>query len=154
MTGVQTCALPISGETNILLEGDFVGVSRIENISPNQTFKLSAGIDEEITVKKEKIINKVNESSLFTKNKIIDITYKIEIESHKKEPHKITIIDHIPVSRDHDIEVIQRKWDPKYDEIDEKGIVKWNLTINSGEKKDIVYSLTIKHPKEMSIEGL
>lgn len=150
----------LAGRVNVFLEGDFTGTSHIASIGPSEEFDLYLGMDEFVKVKRELIEKKVDETligTIVSPAKRIVFKYKLTVENYKSKKIKVKLFEAMPVSEDDRIRVKlhQVSLEPKEkDWKDRKGIWLWELELESGHKREIVYSFTLEHPREMQIEGL
>lgn len=150
----------LSGRVNIFLEGDYVGSSSIDNIAPSEEFDLYLGIDENVKVKRELLEKKVDETLIAgipaaTKRTVFK--YKLTVENYKSKKAALKLFEAMPVSEDERIKV---KINPVTHEPtlkdykDRKGIWLWEFELEPNQKREIIYSYTIEHPREMRVEGL
>lgn len=150
----------LSGDVNIFLEGDFVGSSIIANIAPGEEFDLYLGADENVKVKRELLEKKVDETLIAgipSPTRRTKFRYKITVENYKSKKVKVQLYDSMPVSQDDRIKVkmddISIMPDEK-DWKDKKGVYLWKLELEPKAKKEISFSFTIEHPRDMQVEGL
>jgi uncharacterized protein (TIGR02231 family) len=150
----------LGGRVNVFLDGDFVGVSGIDNIGPGEEFDLYLGADENVKVKREQIEKKVDETiigNIPSPNKRTSFKYKLTVENYKTKKIKIKLFEAMPVPEDDRIKVKsgQVSLEPKEkDWKDRKGVWLWELELLPKEKKEITYSFMVEHPREMQVEGL
>jgi hypothetical protein len=72
-------------------------------------------------------------------------------------PIILNLFDQVPVSQDEKIKVKDVKFsiDPaEKDYESRKGVMRWMLSLNPAEKKEISYSFAIERPRDLQIEGL
>jgi len=150
----------LGGKVNIFLDGDFVGNSSIDNIGPEEEFDLYLGADESVKVKREQIEKKVDETligGIPSPTKKTVYQYKLTVENYKAKKISVKLFEAMPVSEDDRIKVKIDKvsLEPnKKDWKDRKGVWLWEMELEPKAKKEVFYSITIEHPREMSIEGL
>ena len=110
------------------------------------------GVDplRKTTIERAKLVRLEDETIIFSKKKR---TFKdrITVENHKSRQIELTVIDHIP--DDIKIEDVQLRPKPA-ERNDDEGIVKWELRLKPGEKKEITIEFMVTHPKNMSVRGL
>ena len=150
----------LNGRVNIFLDGDFVGASSIETIGPGEEFDLYLGADENVKVKFEQIDKKVDETligGIPSPDRRINFTNKITLENYKSKDIKVHLFETMPVPENDKIKVKignvniapnDKDWK------DRKGVWRWELGLKPKEKKEIIYSYTIEHPRNMVVEGL
>lgn len=150
----------LAGRINIFLEGDFVGVSSIDNIGPGEEFDLYLGADENVKVKREELEKKVDETLIAgipasTKRTIFK--YKLTVENYKSKKVSVKLFEAMPIPQDDRIKVKIDKvsLEPKQkDWKDRKGVWLWELGLEPKAKQEITYTYIVEHPREMEIEGL
>lgn len=150
----------LAGRVNIFMEGDFVGLSNIDNIGRGEDFDLYLGIDENVKVKREQIQKKVDETLIAgvpSPTKRINFKYKLVVENYKSGKIRVNLFEAMPVSEDERIRVkiSQTSLEPtEKDYQDKKGIWRWELELAPKETKEIFYAFTVEHPRQMQVEGL
>lgn len=151
----------LAGEVGIFMQQDFIGHSDLDSLAPTEKFDLYLGIDEGFKIKKELEEKKEEEKGLIGKIKVMNYKYKITAENYKDQSQELIIKDRVPVSQHEDVVVKLGKFsilpvedEEKKDEFKEKGLVEWQMTLQSQEKKEIIYSFTISYPRDMDVEGL
>lgn len=150
----------LPGAVNIFLEGDFVATSSIPKaIGSEEEFDLYLGIDEGITLKRQKIEEKTDETLLAgipSRTKSISFKYKLITENYKSKKIKVNLYDQIPVSENDQILVKNVKFsqEPKIkDYLDRKGVMRWEFELEPKASKDLVISYIIEFPRNMQVEG-
>lgn len=150
----------LAGRVNIFLEGDFVGASSITNIGPGEEFDLYLGVDENVKVKREKVSKKVDDvliAGIPSPNRKTTLKYKTTLENYKNKKIEVLFFEAMPVPEDERIKVktsdvslppVEKDWK------DRKGIWRWELELSPKEKKEIFYTFSIEHPRDMQVEGL
>ncbi|GAB4351497.1 MAG: mucoidy inhibitor MuiA [Candidatus Abyssubacteria bacterium] len=145
----------LPGEVSVFVDGDFIGKSRLDSIAPNEEVKLDLGIDESIEVKREELVRKEDETRILGKKKERMFKDRITLVNHKSKAVEILVIDQIPVSQHDDIEISGIRFSEKPTEREEDtGIVKWNLSLGPGERKEIIIGFTVTHPLDMMVIGI
>jgi len=79
------------------------------------------------------------------------------VENYKKLPIILNLFDQVPVSQDEKIKVkdVTFSIDPAQKDYESrKGVMRWMLSLNPAEKKEISYSFAIERPRDLQIEGL
>lgn len=150
----------IGGRVSAFLDGDFVGVSAIENTGPQEEFDLYLGVDENVKIKREEVEKKVDDvliAGITSSTKKTSFKYKISVENYKNKKIKVEIFEAMPVSQNDRIKVtlgnvniqpVQKDWK------DKKGVWKWEFELEPKAKQEIVYTYIIEHPREMQVEGI
>jgi uncharacterized protein (TIGR02231 family) len=151
LTGWENLNL-LPGSAQVYYNNTFVGENYIGNAVTNDTMYIAMGVDPKIIISREK--NKDLSSKSFLGNsKKIDLSYQLKIRNTKKEAVQIIVEEQIPLSKNSDITVeIIEKTGGEYNA--ETGIVKWNITIQPNETKELKINYTVKHPKNKSITNI
>lgn len=137
------------GEANIYMENSFVGKSRINTVQFSDTLELSFGIDNNISVKREKL-KYFSETQFIGPNKKENLSWKISVRNNKSYPIELKVFDQIPISTTKEIQVEAIElFGGKLDE--SSGNVSWILELNSNETKDLILTYSVKYPKSKRI---
>ena len=150
----------LPGQISIFLDNSFSGKAAIkELVTPDEEFELSLGVDEAIKVKHQLKKKFGDEKGLFNKSKTQQYTYQIELNNQRATAESIIVRDQIPVSEDDEIKVKLDKIDPV--ESDEKnedevpgGTLEWKVTVPPREKRQVEFSFTVSHGKEIKVDGI
>ncbi len=94
----------LDGEANIYLENSYVGKSFINTQQFNDTLDISFGVDNNISVKREKLSD-FSESQLIGLNRKVTVAYKLTIRNNKTYSITAKVFDQIPVTTIKDIQV-------------------------------------------------
>lgn len=142
----------LPGEANVFFEGTFVGKTRIDPQSIKDTIYVSLGRDKRIVVKRNKVKD-FNSRTIIGINQKETYAYEINVRNNKSEAIIITVEDHIPVSKNSQIEVtVGDVGGAKYDQ--SNGKLVWEITLKPNESKRLLYDFEIKYPKDKLIAGL
>ncbi len=150
----------LAGRVNVFLEGDFVGASSIDNISPGEEFDLYLGVDESVKVKRDLVEKKVDDvliAGIPSPTKKTVFKYKTAIENYKSKKITVVFFEATPVSEDERIriKISNVSLEPKEkDWQSRKGVWRWELELEPKAKKEILYTYTVEHPRDMQVEGL
>lgn len=151
----------LPGQINIFLDGNFVGKSQLnKTIAANEAFDLYLGVDEGVSVKRELIENRTDDTligNVPSPNRNTIQTYKITVENYKKKDIKLSVFDQIPVPQDDKIKVRDIKYSQRPSQEnyrDRKGVVVWELNLKPAEKKEITCTFTVEHPRGLNVNGL
>lgn len=149
----------LAGEVNLFLEGDYVGKSSIDNVGPGETFSLFLGVNENVKVKREevsKLVDDVMIGGIPSPTRKTTFKYKLTVENYKTEKITMNIFEAMPVSENEKIRVkvfdvslppAAKDWE------DRKGVWQWVFELEPKAKKEIFYSFTVEHPREMQLQG-
>lgn len=142
----------LPGQTNIFYEGSYVGRGYIDVRNVKDTMTLSLGRDKKIIVKRERDVKLRSVKTIGT-NVRETFAYTIFARNGRKENINLIIQDQLPVSNDKDIVIEDKETgNSEYDET--TGMLKWTLSLNANETKQIGFGFTVKYPKGKTISGL
>ncbi|OPZ68743.1 MAG: hypothetical protein BWY83_02211 [bacterium ADurb.Bin478] len=145
----------IAGPAVTYVDGDYVGKSRLQNKAVGEKVELSLGIDPNIKIKHELVKRFERNKGMISKKTEIEYVYKITCENYRSKAAVITVQDQAPISRNEDVEVSDVKLTPNANEWNkETGKLIWNLSVAPKEKKEILISFVVSHPRDAVISGL
>ena len=140
----------LPGEANIMLEGTYVGKSFIDPNSVSDTFNLTLGHDARIVVEREKLVD-FSSVKFLGSDKLQKFTYEITVKNNKKEPANLLLKDQFPLSTNKEIEV--DLIDAGNAEVNnEIGVLNWKMALAPGEIKKVMFTYSIKYPKDKTLE--
>ncbi len=139
----------LSGDAYILLNGTYVGQTRIDPSSTQDTFHLTVGKDARITVQRTKISD-VGADKFLNSNHYQKYLYEITVKNNKKDNIAVDMVDQFPVSTNKDIEInLDNSGNAIVD--NERGILKWKLNLKGGGSQKIQFGYTLKYPKDKEV---
>jgi uncharacterized protein (TIGR02231 family) len=142
----------LPGEANVFFEGTFVGKSYIDPNSIKDTLNVSLGRDKRIVLKREKLKD-FSSRKLIGSNQRESRAFEISVRNTKTEVVKITIEDQVPISQNSQIEVtVSEVGGAKYNK--DSGKLVWDVTLQPGETKKVIYKYEVKYPKDKLVSGL
>lgn len=139
----------MDGEANIYLENSYVGKSRINTQQFSDTLDISFGIDNNISVNREKIKD-FSQSEFIGSNKKVILAWKITMRNNKSYPVKAKIYDLVPVSSTKDIQVEALELSGGIVNPN-TGKVTWTLDLKPNETKQLVLKYSVKSPKDKTL---
>ncbi|WP_282037164.1 mucoidy inhibitor MuiA family protein [Saccharicrinis aurantiacus] len=139
----------LSGGANVYLEDAYVGKSYLNTKQFTDTLDISFGIDNNINIKREKLIE-FYEQKLIGSNKKETFASKITVRNNKPYPIETIVNDQIPVSKDKSI-VIETLNISNASIEQETGILQWTIKLEPNESKELIIKYSIKYPKDKTI---
>ncbi|MBA2612289.1 MAG: DUF4139 domain-containing protein [Bacteroidetes bacterium] len=140
----------IEGPANVYFAGTFVGQSYVNPRSVNDTLDLSFGRDSKVIVTRTKIKDFNNEKVLGNNRKIV-YSYEMIIKNNRKNAINIDLEDQLPISQNSEI-VVDAVELSKGLVYKDDGKVSWKFLIPPGESQKVIYTYTIKYPKNRIVE--
>jgi uncharacterized protein (TIGR02231 family) len=148
ITNGDTVLLP--GGAKVYAEGDYIGETSINLMSPREKFKLGTRSAYDIKATK-KLLDREVEKAGITRGKLRRAyEYRLEIESYSKRPVKMEIFDRIPHSLNPSIEV-KADWNKFNMKRQELGVIEWNIDLEPKEKKNIDYDYVVEWERNVTI---
>jgi TonB-dependent SusC/RagA subfamily outer membrane receptor len=139
----------MDGEANIYLENSYVGKSRINTQQFSDTLDISFGIDNNISVNREKI-KEFSQSEFIGSNKKSTYAWKLTIRNNKPYPIKAKLFDQVPVSSNKDIQV--EALELSGGAMNENtGKVVWSVELKPNETKQVILKYSVKSPKDKTV---
>jgi uncharacterized protein (TIGR02231 family) len=145
LTGWEKLNL-LPGEASIMVEGTYIGKSRIDPNSIQDTLNLTLGRDKRIVVKKEKVTDYSSVKFLGSNKKQV-FTWQITVRNNKKEKVRMLLKDQYPISSDKEIE--EELLESSGASVNkDTGVLTWNLELAPGESRSYRISYSVKYPKD------
>lgn len=139
----------LPGEANIILEGTYTGKTFINPDVSADTLNLTLGADKRVVIKREKVQD-YSSVKFLGSNKQQRFTYKTTVRNNKTETVNLLLKDQYPLSTNKDIEVeLADAGNATVDK--DTGTLTWQLVLAPGEIKTIVFSYSVKYPKDRTI---
>ncbi len=154
----DTVLLP--GDASIFRNGEFVGKSRLPQVTIGETFTAGFGIDSQVRVVRE-LENK--KTRIQGGNRIDTYDYRIALSNYKNTPVELQLLDRLPYTDNASIKIELEKTGPELSADSEylrsarkKGILRWDLKLapNTVDQDATVvkYSFTMEYDRNMQIQ--
>ena len=144
----------LPGSADLFILQDFVGSTRLPQISMDEEANLFFGEDDQIKVTHEQVKREKVAPGFLGKTEKLRLVYKITAQNLRKNPVMIDLLDQLPISQNSRIEIKDVKIAPEPTKKDEKGIMTWIFSLAPQEKKEILIDFTVEYPKDANIIGL
>ena len=142
---VNSAPFPLlPGPVALFRRGGYLGTTSLERVPQGGRFHLSFGLEEGIKVKRIVLDEIKRDTGLFKNNQRFHYSYRYEVESSAKV--LVELAEQVPVSELDDVQVeVEDGTTPGYEKVPLDGIVRWKLSINAGEKKqlDLVFHVDV-----------
>jgi uncharacterized protein (TIGR02231 family) len=139
----------MDGEANIYLENSYVGKSRINTQQFSDTLDISFGIDNNISVNREKI-KEFSQSEFIGSNKKATYAWKLTIRNNKPYAIKAKLFDQVPVSSNKEIQVETLELSGGVMN-ENTGKVAWTIDLKPSETKQVILKYSVKSPKDKTV---
>ncbi|HYX07329.1 MAG TPA: DUF4139 domain-containing protein [Bacteroidales bacterium] len=148
ITGWESLNL-LSGNMNLFFNDNYVGEAYQNMNHVSDTLELSLGRDPAIRMQREKV--KEYTSRQFIGNNIIKtISWKITVRNTRSEKINMLVEDQIPVSRNQDL-IVEPEELSGGSLQKATGILRWNIELKPAETKELLFSYTVKYPKDKTV---
>jgi uncharacterized protein (TIGR02231 family) len=139
----------IGGEATLYFENTYVGKSYLNVNQLSDTLSVPLGNDNGILIKREKRQDYTSRRILGS-NKTETYSFLITLRNNKPVPVSITVMDQIPLSSDSGIEVSAVELSGgKINS--QTGEVKWELNVKPEETRQLVFTYSVKYPKDKKV---
>lgn len=139
----------IAGEANIYFENNFIGTTRINPDSFDDTLSVSLGRDESIVIERTKLRD-FEERNFFGNRVREKNAWEVNIRNTKSEAVSIKVQDQLPISRNEDIRVeANRISGGSLDK--QTGIVTWTITLAPKSSESIQFGYQVEYPSGQQI---
>lgn len=135
----------LEGEANVFFENTYVGKTLLDVRYASDTLEISLGRDKKVSVNREKIKDFTTKQFIGNKKEETR-TWKTTIKNNKNQEINMIVLDQVPVSTTEDIEVeVLNRAGAKQNA--ESGEIKWEFSLNPGDKKELELKYSVKYPK-------
>ncbi|MFB2895808.1 mucoidy inhibitor MuiA family protein [Aerosakkonemataceae cyanobacterium BLCC-F50] len=144
----------LPGKANIFFDNALIGTTELENIAPEQEFKLNLGIDQSLKIEQDLVERNIEIIGNYRRT---TYGYKLTVLNLKTEKVKLRLIVQLPVSRDEKVKVRLLSTKPEI-HLGEIGQLEWLLNLKAKGKRqfkqEVYYQFTIEHSTEITVESL
>lgn len=138
-----------SGMAKLYLENSYVGKSMINTSQFSDTLDISFGVDNNVTIKREKITT-FSEKTFTGSNVKETVGFKITIRNNKSYAITTSVFDQIPISTDEKI-VVDLIESSNGNLTKETGKIEWKLNLQPNETKTVTIKYSVKYPKDKKV---
>lgn len=147
----STHTLP-AGKAAVFHEADFVGSAALPVWAPGEDVELALGLDDRIRVERKLVRRNATKATLGSTRRR-EVEYETQIENHTPRKARVTVLDQLPVSRDHEITVKPITAEPEPAETTELGVVTWKLDLAAGQEFLIKLGFRVDTGKSVELTG-
>ncbi|HCE8942068.1 TPA: mucoidy inhibitor MuiA [Pseudomonas aeruginosa] len=144
----------LPGTLNTFLGNSFVASGHLRGVMPGESFELALGADEGIGIERKLVKRYTDSSGLIGNRTRVNYEFRIDVRNNHKNAERVQFEDQLPVSRNEQIQVTLLE--PKAQEIkrEDDGKLKWDWTLQPGEKRSATLKFSVEYPKDLAVSGL
>jgi len=136
----------LPGNANVFFDGSFVGQTYLDLAQVRDTVNISLGRDPNVVVKREKRKDFCKKQTIGGK-RTDQLSWEISVRNAKSSTVEIEVLDQYPVSQQSEVEVeLTESSGATVDK--DKGMLTWKLALGAKETKKLIFSYTVKYPKD------
>ncbi len=154
VTNSSSHTLPL-GRAAVFHEADFVGSAALPIWAPGEDVELALGLDDRIRVER-KLVRRTATKATLGSTRRRDVEYETTVENHTPHRAQITVVDQLPVSRDHEITIKQLVAEPEPSEpteTAEPGVLTWKLDLAPSAEAKIRFGFRVETGKSVELSG-
>ena len=138
-------ALP-GGRAHLFVGADPAGTAMLAMIAPGETFTLPLGLDHAVKPVRNVKVTTV-EKGIINKDEINEYVVTTEIANPYRSPLALRVLDQIPVTDQHDVEVKLLRSEPAAQIDAVKGELAWRVTVPPSGRTSVTFTYSLKRPK-------
>jgi uncharacterized protein (TIGR02231 family) len=139
----------LPGESNIYFSNTFTGKGYINTAELTDTLPVSLGADNSITIKRDRRTDFTSQKLIGT-NRVETLSFLISVRNNKSKAVNIKLRDQLPLPQNSDITVEAVELTGGKQNIS-TGEITWDLTVAPRETKEIVFTYSVKYPKNRKV---
>lgn len=143
----------LAGAVSLFVAEEFIGQTQIKFTAPGDELELLFGVEDRITVER-KLARRDVDKKLLRDQRQLRYGYTVAVKNLLQTAAKISLKDHIPVSRHEQIKVKLDEVRPQPDEQTDLNLLEWQLNVASGAEQTVQYEYTVEHPRSLQVAGL
>ena len=169
LRGIATNTSPwtlLPGRAAVFFGADYLGDAMLDMVQAEEEFTLHLGAAPMISVERTQFEDVEEEPGFLSSTVSKRRSWRVHFENHgstvANSDGSVTLLvrESVPISRDSRLEVLIPRSEPKHSqderweqEREEEGIYTWELKVPATGSADLVYSVEVRHPKELILQG-
>jgi uncharacterized protein (TIGR02231 family) len=147
---VNNDSVILPGKMKVFSEGDYIGETSIDQISPREEFKIGTRVAYDVKAEKKLVEREMEKAGMLRGKLRRAYKYRLEIQSFSKRTVYIEVLDRVPHSVSEQIDV-KIDWEKLAVEKQNLGVIEWHRVLESNEKKNIEYDYEVVWEKDVTI---
>jgi hypothetical protein len=140
-------------EGSTVAVSNFVGQERVAAVAPGEEFTMHLGVDQNVKVDYElrsrEVLSRAKSATVRVR-----YTYVMTVESFKRGPAEVWVLDRVPVSMMKDVKVDAVEIVPAPATRDEDGLLAWQLMLAPGDRQELSVQYEVEYPSSMTPRDL
>jgi hypothetical protein len=120
--------------------------------APGEDVELALGLDDRIRVER-KLVRRTASKATLGSTRRREVEYETRIENHTPRTARVTVLDQLPVPRDHEIAVKAITTEPEPTETTDLGVITWKLDLLPGAELAIRLAFRVDTAKSVELTG-
>ena len=150
-------AFLLPGVVSLFRDGAYVGQTRIPMLSPGQEQTIGFGIDDRVIVSRNILKEVRGDPRLLSRDNQLERHTATVITNRGRQAVEVVVLETVPVPR-HDrikVEILKAHTRQGFEEDvdDVKGLLQWNLRLESGEETRLTLGWRINWPRDHELSG-
>lgn len=141
-----------AGRAAVFHEADFVGSTALPLWAPGEDVELALGLDDRIRVER-KLVRRTASKATLGSTRRREVEYETKIENHTPRTARVTVLDQLPVARDHEITVKLAGTEPEPAETTDLGVLTWKLNLAAGAEVEVKLGFRVETAKSVELTG-
>lgn len=147
----------LPGAMLLFRDGAFIGNARLDMLRPDETARLSFGIDDKVRIRHSLLTGQTSQQGILNRDRRVERKYRTIVENLHRQPIRVAILDNLPVSRQDTIHVdlladattpgFTRDFDGR------TGVLVWEADYQPGEKRNIDLGYAVSFPRDRQVPG-
>lgn len=137
----------LPGQAFVFHGSDYIGKSALPLTRPGENLEIFLGRDERILVERLLIERFQSKKGLTQNQTKISFHYRLRLTNRKTKPVNVKIFDNLPLSKNAQLKVKLLSTHPAHQNLDEKGILSWELELAPDAVQNIELKYELDYPK-------
>lgn len=149
----NTATFPLlPGPAGVFVDGDYVGEIRLETVPSGETFDVSFGPDDRVSVTRTRVQTSTGNSGPVGRRQSAEWAWQLAVRSSHPRPVTVDLMEQVPVSARDDVSV---SWqvtagDPAVRE-DDGGVLVFTLPVPATGQTSMAWGYTITYPGDLTL---
>jgi len=139
----------LPGAVALYQGSSFLGMTNLDFVADGESFSMFLGVADQLKI--HRILDKKHSALVRKQRTQMQLAFVVTVENLSSKPVSLTMADRIPVSEEREIVISNIKVSPDV-KPDSKGILKWQLTLQPKEKRQIDIHYQIEYPPTLVLE--